>query len=76
MLLFAGTLLGRFWEKHTVLWSTMSSTPGATLQLEVERPRDELQKIQNRRWDPQGTLWAEDLRWRFGQRQRTQKTQI
>src|SRR5436189_5946327 len=55
-LLFAGRLFERFWKKHTVLWSATSSTPGSTHHLEVGRPRYERRKIQERRWDPQGTF--------------------
>ena len=74
-LLFAGWILERF-EKHTVLGCTRSSTPGGTYHLEVGRRSYERRKIQKRRWDPQGTFWAEDLRWGFGLRQRIQKAQI
>src|SRR5438270_9821882 len=55
-LLFAGRLFGRFWKKLIILRSATSSTPGGTHHLEVRRPSYERRKIQERRWDPQGTF--------------------
>src|SRR3954470_19357069 len=76
MLLFAGTLFGRFWKKHIVRRSTTSSTPGGTRHLEVGRSSYEDRKIREQKWDPQGTFGANDFRRKKRLHHCSQKAQI
>ena len=75
MLLFAGTLFGRFWKKHIVRRSTTSSTPGGMRHLEVGRSSYEDRKIREQKWDPQGTFGANDVRREKGLHHCTHKAQ-